>query len=283
MKRFKNILVGVDLSQGDHFVSDVLPAPTREAIERALWLAKLNSATVTFLYAIDASPVARRLIQESDGGDGSVVGAARKVLKPLVDRAAAEGLSADVAVPFGKSWVEIIRQVLRNRHDLVIAGTRHQGAVRGMLMGSTGIKLLRKCPCPVWITQPQPERQIKSILVAHCLRPVGDLAMELGCSMAQHHGAQLHVVHSLLDEIEGFLPGEVVLSEKIAQLRSNAERHIDVQLEKYQLAQTPKTTVITDSPDVAILDRIEHERTNLLVMGTLARTGISGPDFWQYG
>lgn len=49
MKQFKNILVGVDLSQGDRLVSDELPPPTLEAIERALWLAKLNSSATSVL------------------------------------------------------------------------------------------------------------------------------------------------------------------------------------------------------------------------------------------
>ena len=39
MKRFKKILVGVDLSWGDRFVSEVLSAPNAEAVRQALWLA----------------------------------------------------------------------------------------------------------------------------------------------------------------------------------------------------------------------------------------------------
>jgi len=58
---------------------------------------------------------------------------------------------------FGKSWIEIIRQVLREQHDLVITGTRDLGAHGRLLFGSTGMKLLRYCPCPVWVTKPDPD------------------------------------------------------------------------------------------------------------------------------
>ena len=42
MKRFKNILVGVGLAQGDVLVPDNLAPPTEETIARALWLGKCN-------------------------------------------------------------------------------------------------------------------------------------------------------------------------------------------------------------------------------------------------
>jgi len=45
MKHLKNILVGVDLAAGDRLVSDDLVPTTIEAIERALWVAKLGSAS----------------------------------------------------------------------------------------------------------------------------------------------------------------------------------------------------------------------------------------------
>lgn len=276
MRRFKNILVGVDLSHGDRFVSDELPPPSVEAIERALWLAKLNSARVTFLYALDVSAAAQRIIDESDGGKETVLEESQDVLKGLVARAAADGVTADIQVRFGKSWLELIRQVLQNQHDLVVAGTRHLGAIQGFFLGSTGIKLLRKCPCPVWITQPQPERKITSILVAHDLRPVGDLAMELGCSMAEIHAADLYVVHSLeFPELEYALPARVS-AETSAELRTKAVQHINAQLANYEFGTTPQVHIVTDPPEFAIPEHIDAHFVKLLVMGTVGRSGIAG-------
>lgn len=276
MRRFKHILVGVDLSQADRFVSTELPPPSVEAVERALWLAKHNSARLTFFYALDVSAATERMIMESDGGKDTVLGEAQDVLEQLAARAIAKGVPAAVEVRFGKSWLELIRQVLRNEHDLVVAGTRHQGAWQGFLMGSTGIKLLRKCPCPVWITQPQPEKAVKSILVAHDLRSVGDLAMELGCSMAELHGAQLHVLHSLeVHELDNSLSARIS-GDRSAAFRARSERHINAQLANYDLAKPPRVHIVTDPPDFMILEHINKHAIELLVMGTIARTGISG-------
>lgn len=276
MKCFKNILVGIDLSQTDRLVSSELPPPSAEAVERALWLAKLNSARLTFFYALDISAAAQRMIEEEDGGEETVLGEARAVLKELVERAVAEGVIADAEVRFGKSWLELIRQVLQHEHDLVVAGTRHHGALHGVLMGSTGTKLLRKCPCPVWITQPQPEREIRSILVAHDLRPVGDLAMELGCTMAELHGAQLHVLHSL--EISGMdeaFPARA-LPNNLVKLRADAEQYINRQLAGYEFAKPPQVHIEMEAKGLAILDHLDKDAIQLLVMGTIGRGGIAG-------
>jgi universal stress protein E len=272
MRRFKNILVGVDLSQADRFVASELPLPSVEAVERALWLAKRNSARLTFFYALDVSAATERMIVESDGGKDTVLDEAREVLKQLSAPAIAEGVAAGIELRFGKSWLELIRQVLRHDNDLVVAGTRHHGAWQEYLMGSTGIKLLRKCPCPVWITRPSSDKEIQSILVAHDLRSVGDLAMELGCSMAELHGAELHVLHSLgSSEHDSVLPAHI-----LAESQAKAERHISTQLANYKLAKPPRVHIVTDPPDLVILEHINKHAIELLVMGTIARTGIAG-------
>ncbi|REK18845.1 MAG: hypothetical protein DWQ37_03295 [Planctomycetota bacterium] len=276
MQRFKNILVAVDLSQQDRFVGDELAPPTAEAVDRAIWLAKVNSAKLTFFYTLDVSAHARHMIEAAAEGEQTVMTDAKEALGRLVDQAAAAGVSASLDVEFGKSWVEIIRQVMRGKHDLLVAGTRHFGALQSFFMGSTGIKLLRKCPCPVWITQPQRYRQIRSILVAHCLRPVGDLAMELGCLIAQTCGAQLRVVHALELPPDAGESAEQVSPEELARLRAQAEQHIEAQLREYEFARPPVVHIVTDAPDFAVLTHIEKYGVELTVMGTIARRGVPG-------
>ena len=276
MEQLTNIIVGVDLTQGDRFVSTELSPPNVEAVKRAMWLAKLNSARLKFFFALDVSPTTQRIIQETQGTHRIVLDEAHDVLQGLVSQAAAEGIEASYHVAFGKSWLELIHQVQQNHHDLVLAGTRHLGAVRGMLMGSTGMKLLRKCPCPVWITQPQAETQIQSVLVAHCLRPVGDIAMETGCALAKLQGSQLHVLHSLDFSERERVFQERGLLEPIHQHQELAEQHIHAQLAKHTFAHKPIVQVVAEPPAAALLNYISQHDIQLLVMGTIARTGIEG-------
>lgn len=280
MKRFKKILVGVDLSDVDQFVADQPAGPSVAAMERALELAKANSAQLLFMYVLDPStlqlPANQHEFPKVFPDRAALEDQARERLSKLAENARQQGIPADGLVTVGKSWIELIRQVLSNNHDLVIAGTRRFGPFRSMLFGSTGMKLLRNCPCPVWITQPQ-QAHLRSILVAHDLEPVGDLAMQLGSSMAQMHDAQLHVFHAIrYPEMDNFLPTRVA-SEDLAKYRSNAEQHITNQLEGFLLSKPAQVHLEYAATAYShILNLIERHNIELLVMGTVARTGIAG-------
>ena len=146
MKRFRKILVGVDLSWGDRFVSEDLSAPNAEAVRQALWLAQLNSASIDFLFSLDLSAKAQQLISESNTDESTVLGEAENRLAELVAKAREAGVAAKSHVVVGKSWLELIRQVLRQQHDLVLVGTRHVGAHPGILPGEHGHQTLAKMP-----------------------------------------------------------------------------------------------------------------------------------------
>lgn len=276
MKRFKKILVGVDLSWGDRLVADKLSEPNAEAVRQAIWLARRNQASIDFLYALDLTPLARELIGDSDTDESKVLQEANNRLAHLVQQAEAEGVAATAHVVVGKSWLELIKQVLRNQHDLVLVGTRHLGPLQGFFLGSTGIKLLRKCPCAVWVTQPRVAQSSGSILVAHDLRKVGDLALELGCSMAKLWEAPLHVVHAAeFPEFDSMFPARISAEHKQAY-RDKAETQIGAQLARTNLKVPVQVHFVVEPPETGILRCIEQNQVDLVVMGTVGRTGISG-------
>ncbi|TWU20956.1 hypothetical protein Pla52o_39880 [Novipirellula galeiformis] len=280
MKRFKSILVGVALAEGDRLVSERVPSASEEAVARGTWLAKANDAQLNFLHVLpswaanlDANT---QVLIQNDHGQQTVRDHAKEVMAKLVHQAESEGIAAESRVVFGKSWVEAIRQVLRKHHDLVIVGAKDTSQPRPFLAGSTAIKLLRKCPCAVWVTRPTPDRILHSILVAHDLRSVGNDAMELGCSLAKIHHAKLHVLHAAeYANYDNIFPTLVSL-DSAEQYRQNAEKQIAEQLAKFHLAHEAQVHFSTRAPDLAIWHCIEEENVELLVMGTIARTGISG-------
>ncbi|MDA9857102.1 universal stress protein [Rubripirellula sp.] len=162
MRRFRKILAGVDLSCCDRFVSEDLSTPNAEAVRQPLWLAKLNSVSVEFFSSLDLSAKAQQLVSKSKTDESTVLDEAKaRLAEPVakarlavpVAKARAEGVVAGSHVVVGKSCLALIRLVLRNDHDLVLVGTHRLGAIKGFVLGSTGIKLLRKCPSAVWINQ----------------------------------------------------------------------------------------------------------------------------------
>jgi len=276
MRRFKNILVGVDLASGEQIVAENPSDATNAAIANGLWLAKQNDANIVFFAALEIPDYVRFAAEELGDVELSLIEEYEDRLSALVQSAKKEGIAASHVLVIGKSWIEIIRQVLKQQHDLVIVGTRQRSTLTSTLFGSTGMKLLRKCPCPVWICKPQKQECATSILVADDLTPVSDLALELGVSMAQLRAAELHVLHVLELGVgrQGWDTFEVrqraraeateMLSAQIAQV------HAD------KLQRQARIEIVIDTADAGIMKEITKHDIGLLVMATVARGGITG-------
>jgi universal stress protein E len=284
MQRFRNILVGVDLSHADHLADAELNPPTQEAVNRALWLAEQLSAELTFFSAIDVSAHTQELLHTAyEQASQNVEQQAGQVLQELVNRAKGNNIEAKCKVSFGLPWQETIRQVLRDKHDLVIVGTRDHSRAGRLLFGSTGVKLLRNCPCPVWVTRPEEIPEEFKILVASDFSDVSQLALELAINGSQLTDAKVTLLHALDTHLgqrmmlTGLRPEE--LQDFRNNLREQAEHNLHAQLsgtDYRTLTHGVRVDVVAGPADVVILDAIEEQKIDLLVMGTIARCGISG-------
>jgi nucleotide-binding universal stress UspA family protein len=61
--------------------------------------------------------------------------------------------SAEGRIVRGTSWDELIREVEREQHTLVVVGSHGQGRIRGIVLGSTATELVHKAPCPVLVAR----------------------------------------------------------------------------------------------------------------------------------
>ncbi len=284
MQQFRNILVGVDLSHADRISTIDLSTTTQHAVDKAIWLAGLVKAELTFFAAIDVSAQTEELLAEDlDPLTRDVRGATEAVLSELVGRAKDRGVAAQGSFELGKPWRQLIRRVIREKHDLVIAGTRERGAATRVVFGSTAMKLVRKCPCPVWVTRPTDEPEISSILVASDLSEVSQRALEVAVSAGQLINARLTLLHAVEFEFENRILLTGASSEKIAEYRQRARTAAEEKLHE-QLSVTDYRTLthgvqvrVVDGPaHEVILQELEEHDVDLLVMGTAARTGFRG-------
>ena len=276
MNQFKNILVGVDLAIGDRLVSDELSPTTLDAIERGIKLAKVADARLHFFYSLDISAQAQRAIEEDADAGSTVLNKSQKVLDSLVDRARQQGIDAQATVTFGKSWVELIRCVLRNQCDFVVVGSQHRGTLERLFIGSTGMNLLRSCPCPVWITHPTEATSPGAVLVAHDLTEVGERALQLGALVADFREKPLHVVHVIEPHHVEVADALMITVTTDPNARPAAEERIAQQVKQLNVSQPVEVHIAEGSPDTALQEQIKEHGIDLLVMGTLARSGIEG-------
>lgn len=290
MKRFKNILY--------------LNEPTVDqasAVARAVSLAENNQADLTIVDVIPTQVVTAgvgllpggpisydmRIAVESDH---------RKALKSMV-QPFSERLQIRLDVLVGKAYLEAIRAVLKNGYDLVIKPAENPSWTN-RLFGSDELHLLRKCPCPVWLMKPPEKSNYRSIMAAvdfDLLVPLPsehDLnrkILELAASLALSDFASLHIVHAweALAEETMLSRGGMSPEGLTNYVEGEHERH---RKELYRLAEQLRGWIgkeaydylspsfhLPKGPAKRVIAPLAAElRADLVVMGTVARTGISG-------
>ena len=286
MKRFKSILLVCD-DRSSH----------EDLIGRATWLAKVNGASVTLVDVVEAAPgELTRLFGSLPGArahdvEYEVVEFHRERLARLAAPIKADGIETTVDVLQGIPFVEIIRRVLSRGHDLVMKGTGGASEGRSPLFASTDLHLMRKCPCPVWIMKKSAQRQYARILAAvdpdaHDEQKIAlnALIMDLASSLSKADGSALHVVHTWkLDEEDTLRHsglGRVSKAEVdllVEARRKRSQAAFEALLERYPADSADRTPHLLKGPARELVPELASQlRIELIVMGTVARTGIKG-------
>lgn len=265
---FQRILVGVDIA----LAGDRLTPGCSRAVEQALALAARSGAEVLFLHSTWAD-----LHEENQAIRPGPSGAGLKALEGLVERAEAESVRAQLSLVRDRAWLEIIRAVQRAEADLVLVARRNQD---GAGLGSVSRKLMRKCPCPVWVVKPDGRPQPRVIVSATDLTLVGDLAVEVGGTLAAIFGSELDVVHAwhlplavpILPELDVPAQSRIDIEEQ--------ERAAGVRFEQalatHALPAGTRRHLLCGAPSAAIQEVVQRRDADLLVMGSVSRGGIAG-------
>ena len=290
MKRFKNIL----------YVNE----PTIDqasARARAVFLAESNHADLTIVDVIPTQVVTAGIGLPpggpiSTGLQADVVAKRRNTLEALVE-SYKQRLNIRLEVLVGRTFLEVIRAVLGNAYDLVMKPAEDPNWVE-RLFGSEDMNLLRKCPCPLWLMKSPEKSKYNSIIAAVDFDPLNPLGserglnreiLELASSLALSDFASLHLVHAWetfaeetllpragtsLEAVADYIEKEHALHRKgLSMLSEELRKWIGNDAYNYlspnfHLPEGPAKKMI--APLAAEL------RADLVVMGTIARTGISG-------
>jgi nucleotide-binding universal stress UspA family protein len=197
--------------------------------------------------------------------------------------------------------MEIIREVLSNRHDLVIKVCESVEWLH-QRFGSEDMHLLRKCPCPVWLIRPSAPKTYRRILAAvdvhdgdpedesESRRLLNLQLIELAASMAIADFAELHVVHAWQAIGESEMRGSFmrVPEEKVNAYVEQVRLQREANMEKLMLqaaGNLDEGALDYLKPEVCLLKGWARKvipvlakqiEADLVVMGTVARTGVPG-------
>ena len=273
MQRFTNIL----------YINDP-PANAKSALQRAVQLARSNAAQLTIANLVVEFPLSMNRLQSTFRQLQD------EQLRSLLDALPSEGLDIKTRLLPGTPFLEIIKQVMREGHDLVIKPAEGRGGLTSMLFGSTDLHLLRKCPCPVWIIKPAKRKKYARILAAVDPDPaersnaeLNKLILDLATSLAQRENSELHIVHAWSMVYETALRSgraNLPMSEIDRLVRDTRKSHkkwLQELLSQHDL-QNIKAKIHLQKGDAGdvIPALAQKKRIQLIVMGTVARTGIPG-------
>jgi len=282
MIRFKNILLVLHGEKNE------------EAVRRAFGLARSNKAKLTIVDVLDELPDRIKdylEIVSAEELEKIVAEERAEEIQTLIESIeTSKGIKAVVKTLVGKPHVEIIKEVLRNKHDLVMKTPEGKGDTKEALFGSIDINIMRKCPCPVWMIKPTGSAQYSRILAAVDPEPndessneLNNNIMELAVSIATIEKSELHIVHvwSLFGEkaLRGhrFRKKENEIKKLVNDAKNHHKKLTHDLLKKFPLSkikhkiQFPKGDPAELIPEVAKKDKID-----LIVMGTVCRTGLPG-------
>lgn len=278
MKQFKRILLYA--GTGDF----------QAAITRSVQLALENQATLTLMDVVPPWPRKTAALgthlMTPEELERQIIEERREKLLQMASEYSATGVPIDVTIGIGKPADEIVRQVIRGSHDLVVKTADGTSPV-ARLFGSVMISLLRTCPCPVWALKPEAHGEFDTVLAA--IDPEAEDAehanlnrtiLELSLAIARRENAALHLVgawdlwmESALRQHAGDEEVDTMVVSRERELHESFEQMLQPHVQPTDRVQihirrgTPAKTIR------AMADQVEAD---LMVMGTVCRTGVAG-------
>ena len=275
MQEFSKILVTVDVTKPSFGAADGPGEQVTALAEVVSSLHKLQQrpAQITLI----------TVIPEGQPHAEAVESAARQSLierfVPLMDAG-----EVQVLVKAGLPFIEVIREVLRGGHELVVVSARRSGEAGGEIVSNMATQLIRKCPCPVWVAPRKPmPRGEGSVLSAVALGdgPTPNV-LGLAASIAALSERKWHVLHVPEYPLEGGMrlrnvdADEVQAYEKECRESAWAELHTLTDDLAEEAGVELKLWMAEGRPSDQIVEAEAKLDAALIVLGTISRGGLAG-------
>lgn len=258
-------------------------------LKRAALLAKDNGAQLTIVYPIREIPSGVNLIVGRNLVDVRklVLREHETRMEEAVKSAETLGVQAASRMLCGDPAIEIIRDVIEQKRDLVVLTAEGEGGFKEFMFGTLATRLVRECPSPVLVLKPSPKKQFKRILAAidpiivgYSRDTLNDAILKLASSLSAGEGAELHIVHAWT------VVGESLLRDRGGNYAAEINRHVEEEGKKRRelienllagLSVTEyKIHLLKGDASTVIPQLVTKLEIDVLVMGTVCRTGIPG-------
>jgi universal stress protein E len=279
MRKFQNVLY---VTRGMANESD--------AIKQALEVARNDAAA---LHAVVVSPeLPKEMLEYKQAYEASLAGGVAAAIASAQTSLQIDPSQVQVTVEVecgDAPAILMVRRVLRNEHDLLIK--MPEPTDRNVGFGSVDMQLLRTCPCPVWLCRPvsraRTDVRVAVAVDPQSAEPAGrDLALSLllvARSLADTCNGELIVVSCWDFEFEEYLRHQpwfklsnAALDTDVAVAQRDHLVALDALIQESGIEGRVRVHHTRGRPDRAIPQIVDALGVDILVMGTVARTGIPG-------
>lgn len=279
MDRFRKILVSVDAS---------IPDETPHSLLRAIRLANDTGAELRVVDVLSVVPsYVRELFHGESAAEDLMVAELEQNLTRMCQCKGAKGVTISTAVLRGRPFVELIREVDSHGCDLLMRDVSGDEETGHLFFGSLDMRLMRNCPCPVWLVQPRPMVFFERVLVAIDPLPADEnevrlnrRIVDLAASLADRDRGELFVASAW--EVRG----EPLLVSKMSQdafrehfngVAATGRKYLREVLKTLRKPPMEKNVRFRNGSAANVIKEYAKEiDADVIVMGTLARVGIPG-------
>ena len=183
----------------------------------------------------------------------------------------------------------VIRHIIKNGYDLLIKDAEKIDDERGFK--AIDMDILRKCPCPAWISKAT-HKQDHEKNIAVAIDPLSPTAeghsltlhlLEISRSLANTYNEKLKIISCWDYIFEEYLSKNMsvrVDAEDLANfVNATSQHHYDALnklIQESALTENYDVAHVRGSPDEVIPQFITENDIDILVMGTVGRSGIPG-------
>lgn len=217
-------------------------------------------------------------------------------LAGLID-AVTEDKQVHIKVTVGKVTLETLHLVEQNGYDLVMKPAENPSWL-ARIFGSDDMHLIRHCPCPIWLIKAENGERYQAVMTAldydaaepdAALNSLNQQILEMSADIAMGAEVALHVVHcwqppdAMLYRAWGNLDEQqsrnYVLEEQ--QAHRDGLQRLSEFLRETLLANVDDTEfahfhLVEGAPETSIPAAAEKLNIDLVIIGSVARTGIQG-------
>ncbi len=282
MLRFKKILVHIDSRQAE-----------RPALAIATEIAKANQAELMLADIIpDVAAQARLFPGETKHIADQISEAKSHKLKSICEAAEASGISASYTLLPAPTSLSLIREAVRGDYDLLVKDSKGDASSMWGLFGTTATRLLRHSPCPTLLVKPELGDQGSRGRFARVVAAVDadshdELYMDLNERIIAHaeavcrpEGCAFEIVSAWSVQSENLLKSHMkeeefeLLCEKT---KAMAKTRFDELVDKSEAgAKAEHCRLLHGEAGEQIPVFANENRIDLLVLGTIGRSGIAG-------